>query len=137
MAAYAAISLNDGQATPVAHNFDADISGNGNWNWRESGTTSVLGAAIITITKLKVKGNPSIDKIRVRLYIPALETVTGQNSDGYTAQPRLAYNLTAIQDFVCPRRASEAQRKDLVAYAKNILSNSQVTDAITKAIWPN
>lgn len=62
MAAFATMSLNDGQDTPVSHAFNPVDHGNGNYTWRESGTSSVLGAAIVHLTKLKVKGNSSLER---------------------------------------------------------------------------
>lgn len=137
MPAFATMTIDDGQSTPVTHSFVAIDHGNGNFIWRESGTTSVLGAAVMTLTKLKVKGNSTLEKYRVKTIIPALETATGQNSDGYTAQPRIAYTLNSIQDFVVPLRASEAQRKDLIAYSMNVLDQGQIASALHSSIMPS
>lgn len=72
----------------------------------------------------------------MKVFVPALETVTGQTYDGYTAQPRLAYALNSAQDFTMPIRASVAQRKDLVAFSKNVLTIDQVTDALFNSMFP-
>jgi len=133
---FAAMWINDGQATPVAHNFDPLDHGNGSWMWREAGTASVLGAAQITLTKLKVKGNASIERWRIKSYLPAMETVTGQNYDGYTAAPRLAYTLQSVHDFIMPARASIAQRNDLLNYARNLLSNAVIVASIKEGTTP-
>lgn len=137
MPSFASMTINDGQATPVAHTFNAIDHGQGNWYWRESGTPSVLGAALVTLTRLKVKGNASIEKVRVKVFIPALETVTGANSEGYTAQPRIAYSLAFSADFVCPLRASENQRKDLTAYLAGLMGQSQIYSALHQSIFPS
>jgi len=85
---------------------------------------------------LKVKGNASLEKIRVKVVIPALETATGNNADGYTAAPRLAYSLASVQDFIVPLRATTAQRKDLVAFTRNAIANAQITDALYDGVRP-
>jgi len=120
---FAPFNINDGQTTPVLHTFDCVDHGNDNWNWRESGTSSQLGAAQITLTKLKVKGG-QLEKWRIKVFMPALETVTGQNIDGYTAAPKLAYSLTSVMDVIIPFRATIQQRKDVLAYARNVLSSA-------------
>jgi len=117
---FAPFGINDGLATPVAHTFDCVDHGSDNWIWREAGTSSLLGATQISLTKLKVKGG-QLEKWRVKVYLPALETVTGQNSDGYTAGAKLAYSLTSVTDIIIPFRATIQQRKDVLAYARNVL----------------
>jgi len=136
MSAITSMTLNDGQATPVAHTFVPLSHSPNEYMWRESGVSSVLAAVIVSMVFLKVKGNASLEKIRLKTSVPALETATGNNADGYTAAPKLAYNLASIQDFIMPLRATQQQRKDVVAYARNLAANAQVTDALYDGLRP-
>jgi len=130
------MTLNDGQTTPVAHTFVPLSHAANEYVWRESGVSSVLAAVVVSLVFLKVKGNASLEKIRLKTTVPALETATGNNSDGYTAAPKLAYSLVSIQDFIMPLRATQQQRKDVVAYARNLAANAQVTDALYDGLRP-
>jgi len=133
--AFAPITINDGQTTPVGHTFDTLDHGNDNWTWRETGTTSLLGAGPVTLARLKVKGG-QLEKWRIKVYMPALETATGQNSDGYTAGPKLAYSLTSVMDFIMPMRSTAQQRKDIRAYAYNLLNQVQFYTPVQEGVAP-
>jgi hypothetical protein len=45
---------------------------------------------------------------------------------GIQPAPTLAYNLIATVELVLPERSTLQQRKDLLAYVKNALSNTAV-----------
>jgi len=136
MSAITSMTLNDGQATPVAHTFVPLQHAKDEYVWRESGVSSVLASTVVSLVFLRVKGNASLEKIRLKVIVPALETATGNNADGYTAAPKLAYSLNSIQDFIMPSRATQQQRKDIVAYARNLAANVQVTDALYDGVRP-
>jgi hypothetical protein len=139
MAAFANISLQDGQATPVTHVFAPFDHSNDTYQWRETATGSVLSAAVISLAKLKAKVGAGLEKFRLKVYVPVLETVSGVNALGYTAAPRLAYSLQSQSDFICPSRATTQQRVDLVTYTRNLMATSatQIQDAITLGLMPN
>lgn len=125
MAAIANIVINDGQGTPAAHTFNPVSHSGSSYVYREAGTTSLLAAAIITLSQLPVKGAGGVEKFRKRIVVPALETATGQNSSGYTAGPKIAYTLQNIEDFIVPSRATLAQRSDIFAYSRNLNAVAQ------------
>jgi len=136
MSAITNILLYDGQTTPVQQTFAPLSHSKDEYIWRQTGVSSVLASALVSLIFLKVKGNASLEKVRVKTIIPALETATGNNADGYTAAPRLAYTLASIQDFILPMRATTAQKKDIVAFSRNAIANVQITDALYDGVRP-
>lgn len=139
MAQLATLSVFDSQATPVAHVFAPANHSASDFIWRETGTSSVLNAMVLTLSKLPMKKGSDLEKSRVKLVMPVLETITGSNSSGYTAAPRLAYTLQSIVDFITPTRATSSQRTDLVKFTRQFITESgypQISDATIGSSWP-
>lgn len=136
MVDFTTFTLADAQATPVNHSFSPLIHGNNEWVWRETGTSSLLGAILIHMTKIRVKGNNQVEKYRVRMMLPVLEVVTGSNSDGYSAAPRLAYSLNSVQDIVIPLRATAQQRKDITKFMWGVLATAPWTGMANDGVTP-
>jgi len=138
MAQFAGFSIYDGQATPVLKPFAAVDHLNDVWIWRDTAASSVLAAVVVTLTRLKVKGNSNMERYRKKIVIPALETATGANSSGYTAAPRIAYTLQSIEDIIIPSRATVPQRKDLIAFSSNLnnIAMTQLADVYQTGVMP-
>lgn len=134
MASFAALTVNDYSAT--AHVF-SPVSNNGReaiWRDGTAGLT-VLSAPIISLVVLPSKDR-SLERYRVKIVLPAVETITGSNAQGYTASPKLAYQLQVTADFVIPSRATEAQRKDLRTFLVNAVAASQISDTLFYGLRP-
>lgn len=130
MAAIANIVINDGQATPVAHTFYPQAS-DPDAVYRESlSGIALIGNGTLKATVKLSAAAEGLNRVRLVLALPALETVTAQNSAGYTAAPKVAYTNTVSMDFILPNRGTAAQRKDLRVLASNLLLNAQVVDII-------
>lgn len=139
MAQLATLQMFDSQATPVAHVFAPASHSSTDFVWRETNTSSVLNAMLLTLSRLPMKKGSDLEKSRVKLVMPVLETITGSNSSGYTAAPRLAYTLQGIVDFIMPARATTVQRTDLVKYVRQVITESgysQISDATINNSWP-
>lgn len=135
MAARANIVINDGVATPVAHTFNPN-SGDGNvpgvsiisYEDRLSGIQ--VGFPTISVqTRKPTKSNKNY-KVSVKISVPVLETVSNSTVSGIAPAPTVAYTCTFIGDFISPERSTLPVRKDVLAYAKNLLANAVVTSAI-------
>lgn len=139
MSAFTTMSILDAQATPVSHSFSPLDHSNDTYTWRETGTGSVLSAMVISFAKLKAKAGSGLERYRLKLFVPVLETVTGSNSLGYTAAPRLGYSLQANVDWIIPSRATTQQRTDLVKYLRQLCTEAgytQISDATTLGLMP-
>lgn len=129
MSAIANIAILDGQGTPATHTF-YPVQSDPQANYRENiASLALVGQGTVAISMLS-RASDSLQKVRVVLELPALETVTAQNSAGYTASPKVAYSNKVTMDLFLPARGTAAQRKDLRVLASNLLLNAQVVDAI-------
>jgi len=134
MSAIAPIVINDGAATPVAHTFNPVTSVPPFYRESQAGL-ALVGQGRITVTSSQEAGN-GMSKVRAVLELPALETVTAQNAQGYTAQPKVAYTHKVDATFFLPNRGTAQQRKDLRTLFSNLLSNAQIIDNIDNLAPP-
>lgn len=135
MSAISNIAIQDGQATPVTHTF-YPIQSDPSANYRESQSgLALVGQGRVMIAFLNSADAP-VQKVRVQLELPALETVTGSNANGYTAAPKVGYTNKATLDLFLPARGTAAQRKDLRVLLINLLANAQVIDSIENLARP-
>lgn len=136
MAAIAPITVNDGQATPVAHTFNP-IETNPP-RYRENGNASVptIGQSEVGIGSRVSPNASGVDKVTVHTRVPVLETVTGSTIGGMTPAPAIAYYLIAKTEFLLPKRATGAQKKDLRVMHANLLANAQVAAAVDSGEKP-
>lgn len=134
MAQIANIVVNDGATTPVAHTF-IPVQTAPQAIYRE-GITSL---PIVGQGTIQLKGGvpgAALQRVKMTVALPALETATGSNSDGYTAAPKVAYTNTVQLEFLLPSRGTAQQRKDLRVMLSNALLNSQIVDAIDNLNLP-
>lgn len=132
MSAIAPIAIVDGQSTPVTHTFNP-VQSVDPATFKRNGDTAVpvVGQEQVLLS-LKVGNNSSdsVNRARVTLRIPVLETPGGGTPSGYVAPPKVAYYLQATVDMFLPNRCTAAQRKDLRILMSNLLLNSQVVGLI-------
>lgn len=137
MAALATIVINDGKATPVAHSLNPISSDGHLYQFRENlSSLPIIGQVVAELRLIRGKGPTPLDKVRAKVYVPCLETITGNNSQGYTASAKVAYSLQSMHEFFLPQRATSDQAKDVLAYSKNLLSNQILIDMIVDRIEP-
>lgn len=136
MAALANFNLLD--FASVNHPFTPISHSQTNATFRETGLSSSLAAAVVTLDKLKVKGSGGMEKFRCKIYQPVLEAELAANAEGYTAAPKVAYSLSLTSEIIVPLRATDTQRKDLLAMGKSAISSTCtiVYDAFVSGIMP-
>ena len=129
MTAFANITINDGQATPVAHTFSPrKIGADGVAKWQDlSGGIAVGFPTLTAQIREPIRGSkvPTY-RVTIRLQVPTLETISNSTVSGILPAPTKAYDTGAELVFLLPERGTTAQRKDVVAYAKNILSQADI-----------
>lgn len=123
MASIANITVFDGASTPVSHTLTAISSGirkDGVWEalWREN-LASVPVYAQISARLTMQKLTSGITKVVVRVEVPVMESVSGQNAAGYTAAPKVAYVDTHEYTSFSHERSTQAGRR----LARQILLN--------------
>lgn len=129
MSQIAPISVADGKATPVVHVFNPVTSAS-EAMYRESISSLPLIGQGTLVTNLKSQPSAAMQRIRIKLSLPALETASGQNAAGYTAAPKVAYSNDVFIDFVLNSRGTVDQRKDLRVMLSNLLKDAQIVDLI-------
>lgn len=125
----AAVSINDGQATPVAHVFNPVQTTPPLWK-RNGASVPVVGMEGLTIITKLTKENNGINKIDVELTIPVMEQTSGGTSTGYVAPPGVAHIERFKGTFFLHQRSDKAGRKDLRVMAGNLLLNAVMAAAV-------
>ena len=135
MSAIANIAIQDGQGTPVTHTF-YPIQTGPTTKLRENLTAlPTLGQGVVSVVT-RLDGKAGLNRVRVVLELPALESETGANSSGYTAAPKVAYMNKVTAEFILPSRGTAAQRKDLRTLMSNLVLNAVVSDSIDNLNQP-
>lgn len=135
MSAIGNIAIQDGQATPVTHTFYPVKSGPQTLLRENLTTLALIGQGIVAINTDNL-GKGGLNRVKLVMELPALETATAQNSAGYTAAPKVAYTHKVVVDFFLPSRGTSAQRKDLRTLVKNLLSDAIVIDTVENLNTP-
>lgn len=126
MSAIANITVYDGAATPVSHTLVA-ISVTREKNrvvaeYREN-LTGVPVYAQVRCTMTLEKLASGVYKVESRVAVPVMEAVSGQNSAGYTAAPKVAYENTVVTTGYFHERSDAAGRRLARQLAVNIDGN--------------
>lgn len=127
MAAIADITVFDGAATPVSHTLKA-ISvtampdGGVSAYYRESLANTPAYANISLWLKMQTLKN-GIVRLEALLEVPVMESVSGQNAQGYTAAPKVAYvnRFSAVEH--CSQRSTVTDRRIAKQILTNLLNN--------------
>lgn len=126
MASFQNLTLNDGAATPVAHTFAVKSNDNQVTVYEDR-----VGGVPIGYTKNIIRISETSDQrtVKIDLVVPVLEAVSGANAAGFTPAAKVAYQNIGKLEFRLSTRSTTQQRKDLVAYIKNMAAH-----ALTAAI---
>lgn len=131
MSAIAAITINDGAATPVAHTFSpARRDQNGTSYWADRSGGIALGYPTISQTLRNPTKSSRVYKLTSKIVVPVLEVTSPSTSTGIQPAPTKAYDLMFACDMILPERSTLQQRKDLLAYAKNYLATAVLSAAV-------
>jgi len=126
MATQANITVFDGASTPVVHTLVTDgVRQVGNvvtayWKETQSG---VPDYAQIRFTLIKETLKSGVVKTTSRLEVPVMESVSGQNAQGYTAPPKVANVERCEKVQYSHPRSIETTRRVADQMLKNIENN--------------
>lgn len=126
MPALANIVINDGLATPVAHTFTPDRIDSGVALWLDRSSGIALGYPSITQSiRAPAKGATNrVNRCVMKVVYPVLEQLSGSTT--WT----LAYSLEFNCTFLMHERATLQNRKDILAFAKNLLASAFSASAV-------
>lgn len=135
MSAIANLVAFDGASTPVSHTFlpegiDDDPSTGLMARWKEViGSTPEYASNRVTLSKRRLKSG--VSRIAMRVEIPVMESVSGQNASGYTAAPKVAYvDAAEFVSYAHPRSTTLGRR-----LVRQLLVN--LTNGVTTTVTPN
>lgn len=117
----AALTLADGQTTPVNHTFSVGAGQMGETSpasWRDTSQGSYNGYKRITVL-VRRAGSGSATRVIVKITDPAVD------SENVTK-----YNTLFSGEFVLPDASTLQNKKDILAYAKNLFAHADFTDMI-------
>lgn len=122
MAAIAPITINDGQATPVAVTFSPENQTPNAFSFVDRTPGVAAGFRRLTIGNKFAGGTSQVNRAKYTVEYPVLQTVNGVSS--------VAYTLRGTVDVILPNYATDAERKNLFAFISNGLSNTLVRGAV-------
>lgn len=127
MTAIAAMTIADGQATPVNHTFapvNIDVQGVARWADRSGGIA--LGFPVITFSLKSPTLQSRNYRLTTKVVTPVLEQTSPSTATGIQPAPTKAYDLIFTGEFVLPERSTAAERANILAYVKNYFANAAV-----------
>lgn len=132
MTAFANISINDGQATPVAHTFTARRLDAGVAKWQDISGGIAVGFPTLTASlREPIKGSKvPVYKATLKITLPVLEVVNSSTYSGITPAPTKAYDVIANVDIIMPERSVLQDRKNIRAYLVNALAQADILSMI-------
>jgi hypothetical protein len=134
MSAIANLVAFDGQSTPVSHTFVAESvareKGTVTATYKEA-TAGVPDYAQGRVTIKRTKLGSGVNRVSTRVELPVMESISGQNSSGYTAAPKVAYVDTMEVVGFFHDRSVIANRRSVRQLAINIAGN--VTTSVAAA----
>jgi hypothetical protein len=132
MAAIAQVVLANGEATPVNKNFDPVNIINDVSSWADRSGGSALGYPVISLSvRPPVSGAKTRNnKVTFKVITPVLEVTSPSTATGIQPAPTKAYDLVFDGSFILPERCSLAERKNILAFAKNAFSHAILTNAV-------
>jgi hypothetical protein len=139
MSAIANIVAFDGQSTPVSHTFVAESvarEGKDTIAIYKEAVVGVPDYAQGRITVKRTKLGSGVSRVSTRVELPVMEAVTGQNSAGYTAAPKVAYTDTVEVVGYFSERSLITGRRGTRQLALNVAGSitTSVTAAVTGAV---
>lgn len=130
MSQIANITVFDGAATPVSHTLVAiDVTkekGVVTANWREQKSGVPVYAQVRATAKLQ-RNQSGVWRTEMRVVVPVMESISGQNAAGYTAAPKVAYENTVVVTGYFHERSDDAGRRLARQLAVNLMGSVSTT----------
>lgn len=134
MSARAAVYMNDGAATPVAHQFDParvqDDAGIQLATWEDRSSGIAVGYPTVTLSMKRPSKTSRTYRVQAKVTLPVLETISNSTVTGILPAPTKAFEMFANIDIVWHERATLQNRKDLKAFLVGLAGQGVITDAV-------
>lgn len=135
MPAFGNVVINDGATVPVAHTFKPVSLKENDARYNDVVTGVPIGFGRLAaslrqpIVTLRPGSNSksTVYRAAFKVEIPILELTSPSTGSGIQPAPTVAYTSMVNIEFVIPSRSSTQDRKDILAYARNLLNNALAT----------
>jgi hypothetical protein len=122
MANAATITINDGQATPVAVAFQPESVTSTEATFADRTSGIALGFRRLSVSNKIAKGTSKVNRAKYAIEYPVTTSVNGITT--------VAYTLRATVDVILPDASTALERNNLYAFVKNGLANTLVQGAL-------
>lgn len=120
----ATLVINDGQSTPVAHDFEPLSISSALSMFRDNATgETIKGHPTLSIGLTPAGTNGKVEKVSIRVAIPQEYLADGVYHVDDTTRVSI--------EFALPITATTQNRADILAYAKNALANAGIAGYVT------
>lgn len=133
MPAISSITINDGEATPVAHIFEPVRTSADSALFEDKSFSQYIGFWKMHVALRRPTGPSKVAsrnlEATIRIETPILEALSTSDS-GLTPAPTVAYRPMVEIRYVLPERSTLQQRKNLRALIVNALGSATATDLV-------
>ncbi len=132
MPAFGNVVILDGKSTPVSHTFAPDARDtNGVALYADCSPGVAAGFWTLSINRrAPVNNGQQVYKVSAKLRLPTLAVTSPSTGTGIQPAPTVAYAMEAHVEFLIPAQGTLAERKDVLALAKNLLATSTMSSVI-------
>lgn len=139
MANAVAMVINDGQTTPVAVTFTPTYKDPQGVYWFRDllETNPLLSRKISVSIKLPTRGQKEpLFKVVLRVLVPTPDITAPTTGTGIQPAPSVAYTSMGELTFMLPQRSTLQNRRDVEAFFRNGLANTQIQALIRNFEMP-
>jgi len=130
MPALATVNLTDAAATPVVHAFVPQSLTGPLATYADQSGGIAVGYPKLTIQVVPPSKTSRLNKVRMKLVLPVLETISNSTFSGIAPAPTKAYDMTADVQFFLPERSTLQNRKDLRAMLLDLMGEAVTTSVV-------
>lgn len=122
MPAITALTINDGALTPVAHTFNPVTTNGSSAEFAERSASVPNGYFKLTHEVRRPASAAAAHRVIMGFNMPTITSVSGVPTVVRNSSAKVEFNLSSL--------SSEQERKDLLAYITNVLSNAAVKTTV-------
>lgn len=124
------ITINNGATTPVAKTFTFAMQNGLLFAWNEMSGGIYEGFNRLTISVRPAGASNMGHRVNWKLDVPRLATTAPASGSGVQPNPTAAYVSVSKGEFMIPKAADLDNRKDTLAFTKNLLASATLQSLI-------
>jgi len=124
MPAIGNLTINDGQSTPVVHTFSPVVTNGLESRWADRSGGKPAGYLLVNSRQKDPSNGARNYRMQFEIVLPTVAT------DPTTGKDYISRTARCNMEFVLPESSVLQERKDILAYAKNLLAQAMVTSIV-------